>query len=230
MNEFTIVGTLHEMSDPIAGSSNDRNWTRREFVIQLESGGQWETFAAFTLWNERTQLLDAFQKGARIAVTFSVNARKGMDRWFNDLRVLRVEPAAGQQPMYGQPQQPMGGWYGQPQMQPSGYGQPPAPGAYGQQPFYGQQPPVQGGNGQQPSAPMGYGQQPMYGQQPAPGGYNAPAQGYPPASPQNPQQGAMQGSGAPTAAGPAIPPPPAGPASAPSVPVEEDQASDDLPF
>lgn len=222
MNEFTIVGILHEVAEPISGSSNDRNWTRREFVIQLESGGQWETFAAFTLWNERTQLLDAFQKGARIAVTFSLNARKGMDRWFNDLRVLRVEPAASSQPMYGQPQQqPMGGWYAQQPMPTSGYGQPPAPGAYGQQPFYGQQPPVQGG----------YGQQPMYGQQPAPGGYNAPAQGYPPANPQNPTQGAMPG-GAPSAAGPAIPPPPAaGPAAAPSVPPEEeDQASDDLPF
>lgn len=223
MNEFTVVGTLHEMSDPVSGTSNDRNWTRREFVIQLDGGGQWETFAAFSLWNERVQMLDAFQKGARIAVTFAFNARKGMDRWFNDLRVLRVEPAM-QQPMYGQ-QPPAGGWYGQQQpaygqpMPPSGYGHPQAQGAYGQQPpMYGQQAP----------APGGYGQPPAYGQAPAQGAYNAPmqgGQGYPPATPMNP----AQGGGAQPAAGPSIPPPTTVPSVMPGGP-EEDQTSDDLPF
>ena len=136
MNEFTIVGTLHELSNPVEGNTGDRNWSRREFVIKLDTQGQWESFAVFTLWNERTSMLDNFQLGARIAVTFSLNARKGVDRWFSDLRVQRVE-SADQLPMYGQ-QQPMPGGYGQPmyaqqQPMPGGYGQP----VYGQQPMPG---------------------------------------------------------------------------------------------
>ena len=164
MNEFTIVGTLHELSNPVEGSTGDRNWSRREFVIKLDTQGQWESFAVFTLWNERTSMLDNFQIGARIAVTFSLNARKGVDRWFSDLRVQRVE-SADQLPMYGQ--QPMPGGYGQPmyaqqQPMPGGYGQPvygqqPVPGGYGQ-PAYGQQQPMSGGYGQ-----SAYGQQPQGG-------------------------------------------------------------------
>ena len=149
MNEFTIVGTLHELSNPVEGSTGDRNWSRREFVIKLDTQGQWESFAVFTLWNERTSMLDNFQLGARIAVTFSLNARKGVDRWFSDLRVQRVE-SADQLPMYGQ--QPMPGGYGQPV-----YGQQPMPGGYGQ-PAYGQQQPMPGGYGQ-----SAYGQQPQGG-------------------------------------------------------------------
>ena len=165
MNEFTIVGTLHELSNPVEGNTGDRNWSRREFVIKLDTQGQWESFAVFTLWNERTSMLDNFQLGARIAVTFSLNARKGVDRWFSDLRVQRVE-SADQLPMYGQ-QQPMPGGYGQPmyaqqQPMPGGYGQPvygqqPMPGGYGQ-PAYGQQQPMSGGYGQ-----SAYGQQPQGG-------------------------------------------------------------------
>lgn len=220
MNEFTVVGTLYEMMDPVSGTSNERNWTRREFVIQLEGGGQWESFAAFSLWNERVQMLDSFQKGMRIAVTFSLNGRKGADRWFNDLRVQKVEPAGpqqmyGQQQAYGQ-QPPMGAWYGQ---QPV-YGQPQAPGTYGQVPMYGQQ----------PMAPAGYGQQPMYGQPPVQGGYAAPAQGYPPVDAMNSQQGAMQGTGVSHSAGPAIPQPPAGQSPMQGPSEEEEQAGDDLPF
>ena len=150
MNEFTIVGTLHELSNPVEGSTGDRNWSRREFVIKLDTQGQWESFAVFTLWNERTSMLDNFQLGARIAVTFSLNARKGVDRWFSDLRVQRVE-SADQLPMYAQ-QQPMPGGYGQPV-----YGQQPMPGGYGQ-PAYGQQQPMPGGYGQ-----SAYGQQPQGG-------------------------------------------------------------------
>ena len=165
MNEFTIVGTLHELSNPVEGNTGDRNWSRREFVIKLDTQGQWESFAVFTLWNERTSMLDNFQLGARIAVTFSLNARKGVDRWFSDLRVQRVE-SADQLPMYGQ-QQPMPGGYGQPmyaqqQPMPGGYGQPvygqqPMPGGYGQ-PAYGQQQPMPGSYGQ-----SAYGQQPQGG-------------------------------------------------------------------
>lgn len=227
MNEFTVEGTLHEMGEPVSGVSGDRNWTRREFVVKLDGSSQWDTFAAFSVWNERSTMLDSFQIGSRIAVTFSLNARKGADRWFNDLRVQRVEAAGqqpmqggyGQQPMYGQP--PMQGGYGQRPV----YGQQPMPGGYGQQPMYGQ-PPMQGGYGQQPV----YGQQPMpgsYGQPPMQGGYGQqPAQGGYPTQP----AGAPTGGGAPQSAGPAIPPPQVGQSAAPGAIDDTEQSDDELPF
>ena len=202
MNEFTIVGTLHELSNPVEGNTGDRNWSRREFVIKLDTQGQWESFAVFTLWNERTSMLDNFQLGARIAVTFSLNARKGVDRWFSDLRVQRVE-SADQLPMYGQ-QQPMPGGYGQPI-----YGQqPPMPGGYGQ-PMYAQQQPMPGGYGQ-----SAYGQQPQGGYVNSGGANQGSA-------------GAGQG-GSQTPAGPSIAPP----TVKRELPDEgeEGQSDNDLPF
>ena len=230
MNEFTIVGTLHELSNPVEGSTGDRNWSRREFVIKLDTQGQWESFAVFTLWNERTSMLDNFQIGARIAVTFSLNARKGVDRWFSDLRVQRVE-SADQLPMYGQ--QPMPGGYGQPmyaqqQPMPGGYGQPmyaqqqPMPGGYGQ-PVYGQQP-----------VPGGYGQ-PAYGQQqPMSGGYGRSAYGQQPQGGFANSGGANHGSAGAGQGGSQMP---AGPSIAPPTVKrelpdegEEGQSESDLPF
>ena len=216
MNEFTIVGTLHELSNPVEGNTGDRNWSRREFVIKLDTQGQWESFAVFTLWNERTSMLDNFQLGARIAVTFSLNARKGVDRWFSDLRVQRVE-SADQLQMYGQ-QQPMPGGYGQPI-----YGQqPPMPGGYGQ-PMYGQQP-----------MPGGYGQ-PAYGQQqPMPGGYGQSAYGQQPQGGFANSGGANHGSAGAGQGGSQMP---AGPSIAPPTVKrelpdegEEGQSESDLPF
>ena len=215
MNEFTIVGTLHELSNPVEGSTGDRNWSRREFVIKLDTQGQWESFAVFTLWNERTSMLDNFQIGARIAVTFSLNARKGVDRWFSDLRVQRVE-SADQLPMYGQ--QPMPGGYGQPMYAQ----QQPMPGGYGQ-PMYAQQQPMPGGYGQ-----------PVYGQQPVPGGYGQPAYGQQPQGGFANSGGANQGSagagqgGSQTSAGPSIAPP----TVKRELPDEgeEGQSDNDLPF
>ena len=103
----------------------------------------------------------------------------------------------GQQPGYGQPQQP--GPYGDP----SGYSQQPSP--YGQQTPYGQPTPPPA-YGQQP--PQGYsdpnaGYQPQYGQQPygQQPGYTDPAQqGYPPqqyGQPGYPQQQYAAGGQAP---------------------------------
>ena len=210
MNEFTIVGTLHELSNPVEGNTG-------EFVIKLDTQGQWESFAVFTLWNERTSMLDNFQLGARIAVTFSLNARKGVDRWFSDLRVQRVE-SADQLPMYGQ-QQPMPGGYGQPMYAQ----QQPMPGGYGQ-PMYAQQQPMPGGYGQ-----------PMYAQQqPMPGGYGQSAYGQQPQGGYVKSGGANQGSagagqgGSQTSAGPSIAPP----TVKRELPDEgeEGQSDNDLPF
>ena len=215
MNEFTIVGTLHELSNPVEGSTGDRNWSRREFVIKLDTQGQWESFAVFTLWNERTSMLDNFQIGARIAVTFSLNARKGVDRWFSDLRVQRVE-SADQLPMYGQ--QPMPGGYGQPMYAQ----QQPMPGGYGQ-PMYAQQQPMPGGYGQ-----------PVYGQQPVPGGYGQPAYGQQPQGGFANSGGANHGSAGAGQGGSQMP---AGPSIAPPTVKrelpdegEEGQSESDLPF
>ena len=161
-------------------------------------------------------MLDNFQLGARIAVTFSLNARKGVDRWFSDLRVQRVE-SADQLPMYGQ-QQPMPGGYGQPMYAQ----QQPMPGGYGQ-PVYGQQP-----------MPGGYGQ-PAYGQQqPMPGSYGQSAYGQQPQGGYVNSGGANQGSagagqgGSQTPAGPSIAPP----TVKRELPDEgeEGQSDNDLPF
>lgn len=109
-----------------------------------------------------------------------------------------VPPPPGQQPAAGQPsgwgEAPAPGGYGQPS-----YGQP----GYGQQPSYGQQPggghPQQGGYGQQPPGQYGgYGQQPPgqyggYGQQQPPGSQFASDYG----------QYGPQGGGMPPAWGPA---------------------------
>ena len=165
--EFRIEGKLAQKFAAASGESNGREWKRQDFLVEYVDG-QYTRNVVFSAWTNSVPILDQFQIGEPIVVTFSIEATQSKmgDRWFNSLRAFRLErPGQMQQGMpYGQPmQQP----YGQPMQQP--YQQPM------QQPY--QQPmqqPYQQPYGQPMQQPY---QQPM--QQPtepqnggAPAGYN----------------------------------------------------------
>ncbi|MBP5364991.1 MAG: DUF3127 domain-containing protein [Bacteroidales bacterium] len=144
-----IIGKLDEKKDAV---KRTETFTVREFVLECQSNNsQYTDYILFQVTNERCALLDAFNVGDVLSVTFDIRGRKwtgqdGTQRVFNTLSAWRIEkydPARnGQFAQGGYMQQPQGGFQmpQQPQYQPpmgnGGYAQP-------QQPAQPAQAPVQ---------------------------------------------------------------------------------------
>lgn len=182
-----ITGKLIQKLPVQSGTGANGNWSRADILI--ETIEQYARKVCISFWGERARMLDQFQEGSIVTVSFDLDSRESRNTpgsWFTSVRAWKIEPATPaaatgapaqgymppQQPVY--PQQP---GYAQPQpgYPQQGYAQP-------QQPVYQQ--------------PQGYGQpqQPAY--PPQPQGY-APAQpvqpqAYAPAAPQQPNPVAQQ--------------------------------------
>ena len=68
---------------------------KREFVLELNDGGNYSEFPKFQLIQDRCALLDSFQKGDAVKVSFDLKGRpyNGKDGviYFTNLNVWRIE-------------------------------------------------------------------------------------------------------------------------------------------
>tara|TARA_Y100000592_G_scaffold63269_1_gene98657 strand:+ start:5189 stop:5566 length:378 start_codon:yes stop_codon:yes gene_type:complete len=70
------------------------SFTKREFVI--ETNGQYPQFVKFELVQDKCDLIDAYNKGDQVKVSFNVRGRKwtnkdGKDVYFVSLNAWRIE-------------------------------------------------------------------------------------------------------------------------------------------
>lgn len=89
------------------------NFSKREFVIEItqqtNTGMTYTNFAAFQLVNNACQLVDRFQVGQDVRVSFDVRGNRwekdGQVRYITNLNAWRIEAAAAPQMQQGYPQQ-----------------------------------------------------------------------------------------------------------------------------
>lgn len=156
-----LIGKLSEKKDAV---KRTETFTVREFVLEVQSNNsQYTDYVLFQLTNDRCGLLDQFNTGDELHVTFDIRGRKwtspqGEERVFNTLSAWRIEkydPARMQQgAMQGGGQ--AGGYMPNQGFQQPGY----------QQPMGGYQPYQPNGGYQQPQTPQA--QQPQAAAQAAP--------------------------------------------------------------
>ncbi len=100
---FEISGSLILKEDITEISSKFR---KREFVIEVtnERNTDWNDFIKFQLTQDRCELIDPFNVGDQLKVSFNIRGRKwekdGRVNYFSNLEAWRVEkagdaPAAG---------------------------------------------------------------------------------------------------------------------------------------
>lgn len=180
-NAFIVRGRLHKKLEPVSGSNSGRDWSRTGFVIDTGDGSR-PSFIAFDLWNERGEMLSAFNEGDLVEVRFSVSSRDYQGKWYTNLQAWSVQQPQPQQPypQFTQPYPQQAQLWGPGVPQQTSYAQ---PGAYQQNPYPQQPQPPFGQFPQQPTQPMG--NQPTYA-----GGYQQPAA--PTQPPQAPAPAAAQ--------------------------------------
>ncbi|MBQ6955572.1 MAG: DUF3127 domain-containing protein [Bacteroidales bacterium] len=89
-----ISGRLIKILPEVRGESQRGPWVRGGFVIETDD--TYPRQIAFTLFGEdRLAMLNGLVMNAPVMVTFSPESREYQDRWYTDLRCVRVMPFSG---------------------------------------------------------------------------------------------------------------------------------------
>lgn len=89
-----ITGRLIKILPEVRGESQRGPWVRGGFVIETED--TYPRQIAFTLFGEdRLAMLNSLVMNSPVVVTFSPESREYQDRWYTDLRCIRVVPFSG---------------------------------------------------------------------------------------------------------------------------------------
>ena len=97
---FEISGSLIVKEDTMDISAS---FKKREFVIEVvnERNSDWNDFVKFQLTQDKCALLDSYQLGDQIKVSFNLRGRKwekdGRVSYFTNLEAWRVESAGNGQ-------------------------------------------------------------------------------------------------------------------------------------
>lgn len=93
-----ITGKLIKILQEVRGESQRGPWVRGGFVIETED--TYPRQVAFTLFGEdRLAMLNSLVMNAPVVVTFSPESREFNERWYTDLRCIRVVPINGAAPV-----------------------------------------------------------------------------------------------------------------------------------
>ncbi|QZT36708.1 DUF3127 domain-containing protein [Halosquirtibacter xylanolyticus] len=112
---FTVKGKLEKILDEVSGTSARGEWKKREFVLTTQDE-QYPRTICFTLFNDKVSLIEGFQSGQDLEVSFSVESREYQGRYFHNVNAWRVQPAMADAP--GAPQGTV------PQFDPNAYAAP----------------------------------------------------------------------------------------------------------
>ncbi|MFK8056393.1 MAG: DUF3127 domain-containing protein [Saprospiraceae bacterium] len=88
---YDFTGKLHRIFDEQQIKDTFR---KREFVIE-KTDGQYPNFIKFELIQDRCSLLDAYNEGDEVTVSFDLRGREWQDKYFTNLHAWRIQGATG---------------------------------------------------------------------------------------------------------------------------------------
>jgi len=91
MSELTIRGTLEKVLNPESGVSKaGKEWNRQEFVIKTDDP-KYPKDVCFTLFGDKTSLLDSINIGSVVDISFNVESREYNEKWFHNLNAWKID-------------------------------------------------------------------------------------------------------------------------------------------
>jgi len=92
-----VSGKVVAMPPVQTGEGRNGPWKKQEYVIEHDPNSQYPRKMMFTLWGEK---IDQYhiQEGQFIKVSFDIDCREYMGRWYNDIRAWKVEADDGSMP------------------------------------------------------------------------------------------------------------------------------------
>ncbi len=87
---YEVTGKLIKKYDT---ENKSGTFQAREFVIEVE--GQYPQYVKFQLVQDRCSIIDAYNEGDMIKVSFDLRGREWQGKYFTNLNAWRVEKAEG---------------------------------------------------------------------------------------------------------------------------------------
>jgi hypothetical protein len=84
-----ITGKLFKLQPEVTGEGKNGTWRKQEFVI--ETFDAYPKKVCFELWGDKLRMLDGFNEGDTMKVSFDIESRPYQDRWFTGAKAWRVE-------------------------------------------------------------------------------------------------------------------------------------------
>lgn len=91
---LTVKGKVQQILKPESGVSRaGKEWNKQEFVIETEE--QYPRKVCFTLFGDKTSLIEGLSAGQEVEVSFNLESREYNGKWFHNINAWKIEkPAA----------------------------------------------------------------------------------------------------------------------------------------
>ena len=87
---FELTGKLHRVFDT---EQIKETFRKREFVVEKQDG-QYPEYIKFQLVQDRTSLMDEFDEGDEVTVSFDLRGREWQGKFFTNLQAWRIQRAS----------------------------------------------------------------------------------------------------------------------------------------
>ena len=95
MANLELEGRISQKMAVQSGQSARGPWERQDFVLEYKDGN-FPSSVCFTAWGQdKVAELARFQVGDEVKVSFNVRGREYNGKWYNDLRVWKINAADG---------------------------------------------------------------------------------------------------------------------------------------
>lgn len=89
---FEVEGKLHKI---FPTEQKSASFTAREFVLEIPDGN-YPQLVKFQAVQDRCGLLDSFQEGEMVKVSFDLRGREWQGKYFSNLNAWRIDHASGE--------------------------------------------------------------------------------------------------------------------------------------
>ncbi len=92
---LAVKGKIQQILKPQSGTSQaGKEWNKQEFVIETEE--QYPRKVCFTLFGEKTSLINGLSVGDEVEVSFNLESREYNGRWFHNVNAWKIDkPSVG---------------------------------------------------------------------------------------------------------------------------------------
>ena len=90
---LSVKGRIQQILKPESGVSRaGKEWQKQEFVIETEE--QFPRKVCFTLFGDKTSLIDGLASGQEVEVSFNLESREYNGKWFHNINAWKIDTAS----------------------------------------------------------------------------------------------------------------------------------------
>jgi hypothetical protein len=89
---LVVKGKIEQLLQLQTGTSTRGEWKKQEFIIETDE--QYPKKICFTLFNDKIGLIEGFNAGMEVEVSFNVESREYNGRWFHNINAWKIDRAS----------------------------------------------------------------------------------------------------------------------------------------